>query len=106
MNYLKDPRDGETTRPFSRAWVKPTSGEPSGSGSGSKPCREDKGKTGKGLKAKNRTSKDKPASDDKKRGSKRPMADKDKEGTINLHRQESFYGICAFWLKNNYYLAL
>lgn len=84
MNYLKDPRDGDTTRPFSRAWVKPTSGEPSGSSSSSKPSSEDKGKTGKGLKAKNKTSKSKPASDDKKRGSKRPMADEDKEGTLIL----------------------
>lgn len=80
VNYLRDPKDGETTRPFSRAWTKPANPSSSSGSGSSRASKEEKGKTGKGLKAKNKNPKDKQPSDSQRSSKKRPLAADEKEG--------------------------
>ncbi len=63
---MLDPRTGDTSRPYSKAWQKPST---SSSKDKQKPAKEEKGKSGKGLKIKN------PSKTAEKPSSKRPRAE-------------------------------
>ena len=76
VSCLEDPKDGKAVQ----QGLDQVTPVPRSSSRSSRPNKEDKGKAGKGLKAKNKNGRDKQSIEGQKRGRKRPLAEEKKDG--------------------------